>query len=85
MAQGAELTRTPLSAAVARDRGDEKWRKLKPGDEVIVRYAVDAVARAVLGRRFVLDRFSKPHGYAVVRDDAGALYVHPGALERVGT
>jgi len=32
-------------------------------------------------RIYVVDRYTKPHGFAVIRDEYGAWHVHPEALE----
>lgn len=58
----------------------EAWRKLKPGDRVKVAHPISDTEKKLLGRVFVIDRFSKPHGYAVVKDEHGAWHVHPEAL-----
>lgn len=64
--------------------GKEAWRLLRPGDRVQVVKDTGPSERAVLGRVFVIERFSRPHGYAIVRDDFGIRHLHPEALERLG-
>lgn len=34
-------------------------------------------------RVYVVDRYTKPHGYAVIKDEFGAWHVHPEALKEV--
>lgn len=59
------------------------WAALRPGDRVVVVRPISRTERELLGREFVLDRFAKPHGYAVVSDEWGAWHVHPEALDLV--
>jgi hypothetical protein len=58
----------------------EAWRDLKPGDDVVVAAPISETERTLLGRRFVIDRITKPHGFAVVKDEHGAWHVHPESL-----
>lgn len=59
----------------------ERWRMLRRGDLVRVTKPISATEETLLGRLFAFQRYSKPHGYAVVKDDHGAWWVHPEALE----
>lgn len=61
----------------------EAWRSLKPGDRVRVARGISETERRLAGREFVIDRFTKPHGYAVIMDEHGPWWVHPEALERI--
>jgi len=60
----------------------EPWRSLRPGDDVVVTKPISETEQTLLGQKFTIDRFTKPHGYAVVADEHGAWHVHPESLER---
>lgn len=64
--------------------GKEAWRLLKPGDRVRVVHPISEVERALLGNEYVIERFSKPHNFAVcpAKDGGLALMLHPEALEK---
>jgi len=34
-------------------------------------------------RVYIVDRYTVPHGYAVIRDEWGSWHVHPEALQEV--
>lgn len=34
-------------------------------------------------RVYVVDRYTNPHGFAVIKDEYGAWHVHPEALQEV--
>lgn len=73
---------------------DEAWRTLQVGDRVKVVHPISQMERDLLGRVFIIVRFSSPHGYAVVGeewhgyaviagDGWGVWHLHPEALEKV--
>jgi len=51
----------------------------------MVVHPISEMEEELVGRRFVIDRFTKPHGYAVIRDEHGGWHVHPEALAREDT
>lgn len=60
----------------------EAWRTLRKGEPVTVARPISEMERELLGRSFTFDRFTKPHGYAVVKDEHGAWHVHPECLDK---
>ena len=60
----------------------EAWRSLRPGEGVVVTKPISETEKELLGRRFLLERFTKPHGYAVIIDVHGSWHVHPECLEK---
>jgi hypothetical protein len=67
------------------NRQAEEWRTLERGDRVVVARPITETERSLLGRRFVFDRYTKPHGFAVVGDEHGAWHVHPECLDKEET
>lgn len=53
----------------------EAWRELRPGDVVRVAVPLTRSEADLLGHTLEIVRFSKPHGYAVVRKVTGPSVV----------
>lgn len=53
------------------------------GKRVRVVRPITETERNLLGREYVLERMTKPHGYAVCRDETGSWWLHPESLEVV--
>lgn len=80
MVCGAWTTR-PEHAGASCPGGKEAWRELRVGDRVRVTVGVSRPERELLGQVVTIDRFTRPHGYAVcVEADGGAVQLHPEAL-----
>ena len=61
--------------------GMENKQILMPGDPVVVVRGIGELEKELLGQRFILQRFSKPHGYAVVIASNDVHYhLHPESL-----
>lgn len=54
--------------------------EVQPGQKVRVDKPISKTEKELLGRVFKVDRITKPHGYAVIKDQHGAWHVHHEAL-----
>jgi len=61
----------------------EAWRSLRPGDTVTMVKPISETERTLIGQTFTINRFTQPHGFAVVTNEHGAWHVHPEGLEKV--
>lgn len=60
--------------------GNEPW--VSVGDRVVVQTPVGEEDRRWAGRSGVVLRFSKPHGFAVVRVEDTEVFLHPESLRK---